>query len=420
MTMRLSFSFFIAALLLPTALAGQTVPPVVAAPPASPDATREELLRQAREARKDTVQPYRPTTLEKWIAKIEPMVMPEAVGDTTFRRGFYPKFGGIAPGSGWAVGPGYRYEGMAGGLLDANVFARASLKRYWQVEGRLEMPRLNDGRTGAGVFARLRDMPQEDFYGFGPASANEQRVSYGLREFAAGGFATHRAGEALTFHAGADFIKPATREGGDRNYPSIEEIFNTVTLPGFVDEPDFIVLRTGASYDRTDAPGNPRRGPQHRVELSRWQSRGGASATFNAFTADLRQFIPFFNETRVIALRGVVWHTDPSAGAEVPLYYQPVLGGARAMRGYREFRFRDHSVALMQAEYRFQIIPGADGVVFYEAGSVGPSLGDLGSLKTDYGIGLRFGSADGVFLRLEGAFGTPESPRFYLKLSNAF
>jgi outer membrane protein assembly factor BamA len=97
-----------------------------------------------------------------------------------------------------------------------------------------------------------------------------------------------------------------------------------------------------------------------------------------------------------------------------------VLGGARALRGYRDFRFRDHSVALLQAEYRFELVPGAEGVLFYEAGTVGPSLGKLGSLKTDYGIGLRFGTADGVFLRLEGAFGTPESPRFYVKLSNAF
>ena len=418
--MRLSFFLLTAGLLLPAMAAAQTVPSVVAATPASPDATRAELLRQAREARKDTLQPYRPTTPEKWIGKVEPMLMPPAVRDTTFRRGFYPKFGGVAPGSGWAIGPGYRHEGLAGGLVDANVFARASWKRYWQVEGRLETPRLNDGRTGAGIFARLRDMPQEDFYGFGADSAREQRVSYGLREFAAGGFATHSVGDALVFHGGADFIKPVTRGGGDKNYPSIEERFDTIALPGFIDEPDFVVLRAGASFDRTDAPANPRRGSQHRVEASRWQSRGGGPATFDALTADLREYIPFFNETRVIALRTVLWHTDPAEGAEVPLYYQPVLGGARALRGYREFRFRDRSVALMQAEYRFEIVSGAEGVVFYEAGSVGPSLGDLGSLKTDYGLGLRFGTSDGVFLRLEGAFGTPESPRFYVKLSNAF
>ena len=425
--MRLSFFLFlILTTALPVAAAAQTVPQVVAPAPEPADATREELLRRAREAKKDIVHPPQQTTLEKWIAKIEPFVYNSPVRDTQLRRGFYAKFGSVAPGGGWAVGPGYRFEGIGGEELDADVFARMSWKRYWQVEGRLRMPRLNGGRTAIGVFGRVRDMPQEDFFGFGPDSLREQRVSYGLREVVGGAFAEHQLIDALRLFGSADFIKPSTREGADKNYPSIEQVFDVSTLPGFagfqgsIDEPSFVVARGGASFDRTDNPGNPRIGPQHRVEFSRWTSRGGAEHSFNALTADLRQYIPFFNETRVIALRAAVWHTDPVEGAEVPLYYQPVLGGGRALRGYREFRFRDRSALLLQAEYRYQIFPGADGVVFYEAGTVGRSLGDLGSLKTDYGVGLRFGTRDGTFMRIEGAFGTPETPRFYIKFSNAF
>jgi outer membrane protein assembly factor BamA len=418
--MRLSFTLLTCLALAPAVAWAQTVPPVVAGEPVTSETTRQEELRRAREARKDTAQPHRPTTLEKWIGRVEPLIMPSAVEGTVFRRGFYPRIGSVAPGSGFSIGPGYRHEGLAGGLVDVNVSARASWKRYWALEGRLETPRLNDDRTSAGVFARLRDMPQEDFFGFGPDSNPEARVSYGLREFQAGGFVTHHAGDALVFHGAADYIKPTAREGGDKNYPSIEELFDTSALPGFVETPDFVVVRGGATFDRTDAPGNPRRGPQHRIEFSRWQSRGGAPSTFNAVTADLRQYIPLFNETRVIVLRGALWHTDPAEGADVPLYYQPTLGGARAMRGYREFRFRDRSVAVMQAEYLFEILSGAEGVLFYEAGTVGRSLGDLGSLKTDYGAGLRFGTASGTLLRIEAAFGTPDSPRFYVKLSNAF
>jgi hypothetical protein len=419
--MRLSFSLLMTGLLLmPGEASAQTVPPVVAAAPEPVDATREELLRRAREAKKDTLHPPEKSGLEKLIAKVEPFAMRSPVRGTAYRRGLYAKFGGVAPGGGWAVGPGYRYEGLAGGALDADVFARMSWKRYWQVEGRLRMPRLNGGRTTIGVFGRLRDMPQEDFYGFGPDSSRDDRVNFALREGAAGGFADHRIGDALTLHAGAEFVQPSTRAGRDRNYPSIEQRFDTAALPGFADQPDFVVVRGGATFDRTDEPGNPRRGPQHHVQFARWTSRGGAPSTFNAVTADLRQYIPFFNETHVITLRGALWHTAPEDGAEVPLYYQPVLGGGRALRGYREFRFRDRSAVLLQAEYRYQLFSGADGVVFYEAGAVGRSLSDLGSLKTDYGVGLRFGAGEGVFMRIEGAFGTPESPRFYVKFSNAF
>lgn len=418
--MRLSFTLFVSLVLAQGLASAQTVPHVVAGEPVTSETTRQEALRRAREARKDTVQPYRPTTLEKWIGRVEPLVMPSAVEGTVFRRGFYPRIGSVAPGSGFSIGPGYRHEGLAGGLVDAHVSARASWKRYWAIEGRLETPRLNDDRTSAGVFARLRDMPQEDFFGFGPDSNPASRVNYGLRELQAGGFATHIASDALVFRGSVDYIRPSARGGADRNYPSIKERFDTAALPGFVDAADFVVVRAGATFDRTDAPGNPRRGPQHRVEVARWQSRGGAPSTFNAVTADLRQYIPLFNETRVIVLRGALWHTDPLEGSDVPLYYQPTLGGSRAMRGYREFRFRDRSVAVMQAEYLFEIVSGAQGVLFYEAGTIGPSLGDLGSLETDYGGGLRFGTAAGTLLRIEAAFGTPDSPRFYVKLSNAF
>lgn len=401
-------------------MAAQTVPPVVAAQPEPPGATRDELLRRAREAKKDVVHPPRQTGLERLIARIEPFVMSSPVRAASYRRGFYAKFGGVAPGGGWAAGPGYRYEGLAGGLVDADVFARMSWKRYWQVEGRLRMPRLNDGDTALGIFARLRDMPQEDFFGFGPDSARDDRVSYALRETAAGAFAEHAFGDALHLNAEADFIQPRTRGGADKNYPSIEELFDIAALPGFADEPSYVVLRGGATFDRTDQPGNPRSGPQYRIQFSRWNSSNGAPSDFNAINVDLRHFIMFFNETRVIALRAAMWDTDPDDGSEVPLYYQPVLGGGRALRGYREFRFRDRSAVLMQAEYRFQLFTGADGVVFYEAGTVGPSLDGLGSLKTDYGLGVRFGSGNGTFMRIEGAFGTPETPRFYIKFSNAF
>jgi hypothetical protein len=418
--MRLSIPLLIVLAGFPVHAAGQTVPPVVAGPPASPTADRQTLLRQAREARKDIVQPPRQTTLEKWISRAEPLLMPPPASSTVDRRGFYVKFGGVAPGSGWSFGPGYRYEGLAGGRLDASAFARASWKRYWEVAGRLEMPHLNGGATKAGVAGKLRDLPQEDFFGFGPESRESDRVNYALREVAAGAFVEHRMGRALVIEGGLDFVRPSTRAGADSNYPSIEERFDLESLPGFSGDPDFVVARAGARYDRTDTPGNPRRGAQYIVDVARWQARGGVPSSFNAATVDVRQYMPFFNETRVIAIRGAVWQTQPAGGSEVPLYYQPVLGGSHTLRGYSEFRFRDRSAVLLQAEYRYEILSGIDGAVFVETGTVGRSLGHLGRLASDYGLGLRIGTSAGVFLRIEAAFGTPESPRFFIKLSDAF
>ena len=81
--MRLSFCVLPLLLLLPASVAAQTVPPVVAAAPEPPDATRDELLRRAREAKKDIVHPPQKTGLEKLIARIEPFVMDSPVRSTS-------------------------------------------------------------------------------------------------------------------------------------------------------------------------------------------------------------------------------------------------------------------------------------------------------------------------------------------------
>ena len=72
-------------------------------------------------------------------------------------EGLYPKIGNITSGSGFSLGPGYRHAGMFGGHADFSTFAAASLKRYWMIDARLQMPRLANNRAGVErVRAALR------------------------------------------------------------------------------------------------------------------------------------------------------------------------------------------------------------------------------------------------------------------------
>ena len=67
-------------------------------------------------------------------------------------------------------------------------------------------------------------------------------------------------------------------------------------------------------------------------------------------------------------------------------------------------------------EYRWEIFSALDGALFYDAGKVAPRFGDLNfdDLKSDYGIGFRFGTSNGVFLRIEGAFGIGEGGNHFV------
>ena len=88
----------------------------------------------------------------------------------------------------------------------------------------------------------------------------------------------------------------------------------------------------------------------------------------------------------------------------------------------RQFRFRDRSMLLLQAEYRFEILTALDGAVFYDAGQVAPNRSALSlrDFERDYGVGLRIGTDLGVFIRLDIAFGSSEGTKTWLRYSHAF
>ena len=114
--------------------------------------------------------------------------------------------------------------------------------------------------------------------------------------------------------------------------------------------------------------------------------------------------------------------SDADDGQQVPFYLQRSLGGPDDLRGFRRFRFRDRHVLLLQAEYRWEIFTAVDGAIFYDAGKVASRAEDLDlqDLESDYGIGFRFGTANGVFLRIEGAFGSGDGKHFVFRFGHVF
>ena len=70
----------------------------------------------------------------------------------------------------------------------------------------------------------------------------------------------------------------------------------------------------------------------------------------------------------------------------------------------------------------WEIFSAMDGAIFYDAGKVASRAEDLtlDDLESDYGIGFRFGTANGVFLRVEGAFGSSGGKHFILRFGNVF
>jgi outer membrane protein assembly factor BamA len=144
--------------------------------------------------------------------------------------------------------------------------------------------------------------------------------------------------------------------------------------------------------------------------------------TFRRVDVDLRQYASILAERRVFAVRLFASTSDPIAGASVPFYAMPTLGGHDSLRGFRDYRFRGPHAILTQAEYRWEIWSGLDAALFYDAGKVAARRADLdfSDLERAYGFGFRFNTDNGTILRVDVGFGSRDGQHLYVVFGDVF
>jgi outer membrane protein assembly factor BamA len=389
--------------------------------PAPEAATREEALRLTRESKARAATPHKPNNAQKWVARLENDRLIEDWLSVGEGGRYYLKFGGITTGAGLSLGPGIRIRRLAGGNIDIDAFFVGSYRRYWLAQGSIIAPRLADTRVQLGALVRRKYFPQEDFFGIGPLSNRPDRVSYTYTENAVGGFAGFDLTDGLHGEARLEYLSPEVTAGKDTRYPSIEALFGDLTAPGLAAQPPFIMARASLDFDYATPAGNPRRGGRYLASGSRFTDRDTGFYSFNRYDFDLRQYVPFLKDRRVLVFRAMASFSDAGDG-EVPFYFQQTLGGGSTLRGFRDYRFRDRNLLLFQGEYRWEILPALDAALFYDTGMVAPTASelDLDDLERDYGFGFRFGTNRGVFFRVDAGFGSPDGKHLFIKFGNVF
>ncbi|HLG59639.1 MAG TPA: BamA/TamA family outer membrane protein [Vicinamibacterales bacterium] len=380
--------------------------------------TRAEIAQREREEKSRRLRPPEPGRAERVLLDLENGRLFERLLNPA--QGLYPRIGNITSGSGFSVGPGYRWAGLFGGRADLNTFAAASFTRYWMIDARLQMPRLAGGRVGIDLHAQRYDFPKEDFFGLGPDSRRDDEVTYGLGNTVFGVTGVYRPTSWLNVGAAVDHLRPTIEAGIEPG--EILSVFGPASAPGVLAPARFFKYEASVDVNTREPRGNPRRGGRYGVAYQRFEDTEGDRFSFNRVEADVQHYVPLLRDRRILALHGLVSIADADAGAEVPFYLQRTLGGPNDLRGFRYLRFRDRNALLLQAEYRWEIFTAVDGALFYDTGKVASRVEDLNlrDLESDYGIGFRFGSVNGVFLRVEGAFGSRAGAHFVLRFSNAF
>jgi hypothetical protein len=379
-------------------------------------ATRAEADRQRREEKAAKAQPYQQSGFERTMHFFE-----ERGVFLLDREGFYPKLGSLAVGSGFAYGAGFRDRDLFSDKGRLDVWGARSVRGYWATEARLTFPALAANHLHLESWFAHRDYPEEDYFGLGPSSNRSDRTSYAIRSDRIGALAGVRPVSKALLGGGIEYLNPRLGSGQDQRFPSIEEIFDPTTAPGLGQAVDYLRSMAFLEIDYRE-PKNARRGGWYRVEFSHVDDRTSGTYTFNRIDTDLRQFVGFLADRRVLAARLFVSTSDTAGGQIMPFYLMPTLGGNDTLRGFREYRFRGPHAILLQGEYRFEVWSGLDVALFYDAGKVAMTRSDLdfANLKTDYGFGFRFNTDAGIILRVDAAFGSADGKHLYIVWGGVF
>ncbi|MBP5318814.1 MAG: hypothetical protein J6Y77_05380 [Paludibacteraceae bacterium] len=144
----------------------------------------------------------------------------------------------------------------------------------------------------------------------------------------------------------------------------------------------------------------------------------GSSYTVQSVSADFRQYVPtWLGQVFAWQLK-----LDFCLGRNVPFELLPTLGGSDLLRGFRERRFTDNSLVVLQAEYRIPVYGRLKAALFCGVGDVFDCYQPLvHQIKVGYGGGLRYRLNDArVHLRVDFAGNNYGEFKFYITATEAF
>jgi Omp85 superfamily domain len=266
-----------------------------------------------------------------------------------------------------------------------------------------------------GVAAYDRSLTRR-FFGFGSRSQKDDETSFTDEASYA-----EASVQTTVPHPGDDFVVQLGFRGEHRNLfrgqvknmAVTEDIYPELVRRA--DSYDSAWVNGLLRYDRRDSPHNPYRGwmVEASVDSAPWQQSANSdtvdSGAIWTVAGTLAIPIPGLfhagaegNEenppTDVIAVGGFAQATS----GDMPFWALPSLGGSKSLRGYIANRFTDRSAWHLSAEYRFWVIPRGAAItdtvrferfglaLFYELGTVAPSVNDFSDAKIHDSYGLSF------------------------------
>tara|TARA_B100000949_G_C14199171_1_gene415233 strand:- start:113 stop:985 length:873 start_codon:yes stop_codon:yes gene_type:complete len=273
---------------------------------------------------------------------------------------------------------------------------------YQQLDGLAEFPTPVSGSpVQAYIKAGYRDYRQVNFFGLGPSSGKSSESTFRFQDRRLAGGVKILSRDL--FEIGGEIGLINTHIFPGRRSPSLEENFVISQTPGFLDSPEYLTYGGYMQLKIFDS-GFPPAGVRFRLGLDRFAERGREFFSFTRVTGEISILTPLGFRNRRLAVRVRTSHSMPDSGHRVPFFMMETVGGSRSLRGFQEYRFRDYRNLVLNLEYRWEVWPHADFVIFGDMGKVFEKSRDLdlSGLEKSIGFGMR-AELEGLRFRIDFA-----------------
>ena len=386
--------------------------------------SRIEEIQQARREKASQTQPEELSKAEERLNYIVDSHIIERLA--TGFHGLTLRMGGLPTGQGFALGPQYLRQDLADGNLTFRTSAAGTSGGGLVIDLQATAPKLFDDRVFIDFYAAQRNLPRIDYFGQGPDSAEGDRTNFRLEELSSDvtvGYRPFRHGlrRPLTLGVTGGFLEVNTGPGNRIGVAQTADVFTPQNTPGLDDQTDYLRGSLFAQFDYRDNPLGARKGGNYLARFTYYDDRELELHDFQLLHLEAQQFIPFFNNRRVVALRARTMMTFTNGAQTVPFYLQPVVGGSEDLRGFRSYRFYDNHSIVANAEYRWEAFTGLDAAIFFDAAKAVPKRSQLNfhDLEATAGFGFRFNVQNATFLRIDIGF-SHERTMIWLKFGNIF
>lgn len=392
-------------------------PPAVAQVPT----TRAGVIEQARREKAARLWPERESPMVRAVNRRIEQGLGSGVETGKGISGLYGVLGGMRSGQGMSFGAGYGRTDVWHERLDLRTSARMTPQLAYMLDGKLEFNGLRSTRSFGDVYLKYEHSPHIDYYGQGPRSSVDAVSSYKLDDLALDANVGFTLARGLRLGLTGGGVSVRTGPGARTDNPATQDTFPIERLPGLEHDTDYARWGGFLSFDRLDDPDGPRSGFLGAVRLRTYADVSRHTYSFRQADIDVQQFIPYYNKSRVIALRlsSVMSYAYGTEG--VPIYFQPTLGGNDDLRAFSRYRFTDNHRVFGTVEHRWYVMSALDMALFFDAGKVARSRSDLQFSDLQYGggVGFRFKFKNATVMRIDLAKGS-EGFRAMWTFSDAF